>query len=147
MIRRVVVLALAATTVYATTFATEAVGERGATSLHDVIRANAHPAQVVALLEAGADVHIRTNLDRTPLHWAARYHENPAVIGILLAAGAALEAPDFEGNTALHWAVRENANSAVVESLVAAGARLGSAGFRREHSLALGGSEKIPVRQ
>ena len=60
------------------------------------------PANVQALLDAGADVMARTTTGSTPLHGAG----NPEVIQALLNAGADVMARNILGSTPLHLAAR-----------------------------------------
>jgi len=55
------------------------------------------PANIQALLAAGADVMARSKYGWTPLHWAAV--TNPANIQALLDAGADAKAKNEEGET------------------------------------------------
>lgn len=66
---------------------------------------NGNAEEVLALLEAGADVHARTSFGDTPLHQAAL---GPilAVITGLIEAGADVNATDRDGRTPLYQATR-----------------------------------------
>jgi len=82
------------------------------------------PDAVKLLLEAGADVNLRWDFDRTPLHIAALSNkgaECAEVAGILMRAGADVNAVDEFGMTPLHYAALFG-NVEVAEKLVAAGA-------------------------
>ncbi|GBM91395.1 Putative ankyrin repeat protein FPV162 [Araneus ventricosus] len=56
------------------------------------------------LINAGADVNLRTHLDLTPLHFAV-YHRKEQVVRALIQAGASVNTKDFLGITVLHLAV------------------------------------------
>ena len=73
---------------------------------------------VIACLDAGANLEARGVLGLTPLHWAAFYSKHPAMIEAMIEAGASLEARDNIGLTPLHWAE----DPAVIKALLAAGA-------------------------
>ena len=81
--------------------------------------ADGEPSAIRVLLDFGADVNARNELQRTPLHWAAR-QGNAVAIETLATAGAALNATDAWGQTPLHDAV-DRGNSATVNALVEAG--------------------------
>lgn len=88
-------------------------------TLHDAA-ADGTPAEVEALLAAGADPDAPGDNGVTPLHLAAAHNEAPAVVAALIGAGA--DARSRHGATLLHMAARSNGNPAVVEALLAAGA-------------------------
>ena len=77
---------------------------------------------VTALVNAGADLEVRTESGFTPLHVAAGISKTPAVVTALVNAGADLEARDESGLTPLHVASGGSAVPAVVSALVNAGA-------------------------
>ena len=95
---------------------------------------NATSEDVAACLEAGADVHARTDyvstvLGRgggtTPLHFAARYcRDDPGTVTLLLAAGADVHARNWQGLTPLHVAAERCKDPSVVTELVEAGAEI-----------------------
>lgn len=84
------------------------------TPLHEAAVANSDPAVILALIEAGADVHATADLDReyesaaTPLYWAAASNPSPAVIETLATAGADVNAAAGSGRTPLHIAALQN---------------------------------------
>ena len=84
------------------------------TPLHEAAAANSDPAVTLALIEAGADVHVKADLDRqhesagTPVYWAAAANPNPAIIEVLAAAGADVNAAAGSERTPLHIAARQN---------------------------------------
>ena len=84
------------------------------TPLHEAAVANGNPEIVAALIEAGADVHARADLDRdyevdaTPLYWAASANPDPVVLELLAGAGADVNAPAGSGRTPLHIAALRN---------------------------------------
>jgi len=92
------------------------------TPLHEAAR-NEHPAIVLALLDAGANVNAIATSWRTPLHDAAAYNPNPAVIAALVSRGGEVNAPLPGGRTPLHEAAAKNRNPEIVTALLAAGAR------------------------
>ena len=81
--------------------------------------ADGEPSAIRVLLDFGADVNARNELQRTPLHWAAR-QGNAVAVETLATAGAALNATDAWGQTPLHDAV-DRGNSATVNALIEAG--------------------------
>ena len=93
----------------------------GANVLHAAAM-GASPAVIPMLVNAGADIHARTEEGGTPLHLAAKSGDNPEMIRALLAAGADLHAPGESGETPLHTAAGHNENREVIDALVAAGA-------------------------
>ncbi|GBM91402.1 hypothetical protein AVEN_204274-1 [Araneus ventricosus] len=56
------------------------------------------------LINAGAEVNLRTHLDLTPLHFAV-YHRKEQVVRALIQSGASVNAKDFLGRTCLHLVV------------------------------------------
>ncbi len=84
------------------------------TPLHEAAAVNSDPAVILALIEAGADVHAPADLDRqyesaaTPIYWAAAANPNPAIIEVLAAAGADVNAAAGSGRTPLHIAAQQN---------------------------------------
>ena len=77
-------------------------------------------AEVLAMINAGADVHAKNNDGNTPLH-AAAWKGNAEVIPVLIKAGADVHAKNNDGNTPLHsaafWGKAE-----VIPVLIKAGA-------------------------
>lgn len=84
------------------------------TPLHEAAVRTKNPAVVAALIEAGADVHARGDLDwmhepdATPLYWAATVNPDPAVVELLAQAGADVNARSGSGRTPLHIAALRN---------------------------------------
>ena len=84
------------------------------TALHEAAAANSNPTVILALIEAGADVHVPADLDRryesaaTPIYWAAAANPSPAVIEVLASAGAEVNAAAGSGRTPLHIAALQN---------------------------------------
>ena len=97
-------------------------GISGATPLHRAVGFN-DLAVIAALLEAGANLELRTDQGLTPLHVAVGFNKNPAIIVALLEAGANLEARSDGGWTPLHVAAGLKAPTAVA-ALLEAGANL-----------------------
>ena len=100
-----------------------ALDERGFTALHRAA-SEGRPADVQALIEAGADVDARSRGGGlTALQVAVWRRAGLAAVSALLAAGAEVDATDARGWTALHWAARDRrTDPAVVEALLWAGA-------------------------
>ena len=84
------------------------------TPLHEAAARTKNPAVVAALIEAGADVHARADLDwihdpaATPVYWAAAVNPDPAVPELLVRAGADVNARSVSGRTPLHIAALRN---------------------------------------
>ena len=84
------------------------------TPLHEAVMGPGDSAVVAALIEAGADVNARGDLDYmlepagTPLHWAVSANPHPAVPELLVRAGADVNAPGGSGWTPLHLAALRN---------------------------------------
>ena len=76
---------------------------------------------IARCLEAGADIGVRDDRNRTPLHWASRHAEDADVLAVLLAAGADFHARDWGRVTPLHEAA-QNPNPDILTALVEAGA-------------------------
>ena len=107
--------------------------DRGTTALLQAVEAKL-PANVAALLEAGADASVLTQGGDTPLHLAAMWPPqsyvrkddppDPAdtlMVVALVAAGADVDARNERGETPLHLATR-NRHQPVVDKLLALGA-------------------------
>lgn len=91
----------------------------GGTELHE-LGWTGDPAAVASLLiERGADIQARDNLQRTPLHCAAQ-HSAPAAC-VLIKKGADVRAVDRDGCTPLHFAA-DGCKADVVKMLVECGA-------------------------
>ncbi|CAG8901730.1 unnamed protein product [Penicillium egyptiacum] len=80
--------------------------ERGHTALHVLCGSGERggkvsPASVDSLLQAGADVHVRSPTGKTALHYACEY-QKAGVVKKLLEAGADPTAEDDSGATPLH---------------------------------------------
>ena len=82
-------------------------------------------AEVVTLLDAGADPNVRNASGQTPLHWAVT-GATPAIVAALLGAGADPNARDEDGTTPLGTMAYLTASGervpAIVAALVSAGA-------------------------
>ena len=85
-------------------------------------KSRGHPARLLALIDAGADVnYVNTeDVDWTPLHHAAA-NGHAECVEILLQHGADHRACDTEGATPLHYAAHGH-HLRCVELLIAAGA-------------------------
>ena len=76
--------------------------ERGRTPLH-LAAAGGTPANIAALLDAGADIEARVGKDgNTPLHRAAA-HGTPDIIRTLIDVKAEVNARNKHGDTTLDW--------------------------------------------
>ncbi|MEM6804252.1 MAG: ankyrin repeat domain-containing protein [Bacteroidota bacterium] len=85
-----------------------------------------HPEEILELLAAGADIHVRNSKAQTALHTAAKAGF-PSVIQVLLDAGAEVNALDSKGETPLFYAFRSKVKKRRkllkgIELLLAAGA-------------------------
>lgn len=94
---------------------------------------NATAEAIAACLEAGADVHARTEVHSnwlgrfggtTPLHFASRYCRDTGTVTLLLAAGADVRARNRHGVTPLHVAATGCRHPSVITELVEAGAEV-----------------------
>ena len=115
---------------------------------------NATAEAVAACLEAGADVHARTedisplfggNGGNTPLHFASRYCRDPAGITLLLAAGADVHVRNQQGLTPLHVAAERCQDPRVVTELVEAGAEINAQADSGDTPLHSSWSNRNPV--
>ena len=97
---------------------------RGLRPIHVAARFNANPAVIVALAQAGADVHALTVHDYNALHVAAGHGLSAAVAAALVNAGVDLEGRDSTGGTPLHVAASSSDAPRVVQALLDAGADL-----------------------
>lgn len=86
--------------------------------------ARVDPEQLIAHIQAGADVNVEDRRRWTPLHSAARDNTNPEILRALLQAGAVVDARDKSGDTPLHWAAAENRNVEILTALIDAGAHV-----------------------
>lgn len=93
---------------------------QGYTALHRAARMGA-TENIVALLDAGADVHARTALGWTPVHSAA-LSDNQNII-LLLEVGAEVNARDILGAVPLHYAAAGGTVEGML-SLLEAGAEV-----------------------
>ena len=84
------------------------------TLLHEVVMGRGDSAVVATLIEAGADVNAKADLNRishpaaTPLYWAVYADPHPAVPKLLVQAGADVNARGGSGWTPLHLAALRN---------------------------------------
>ena len=82
--------------------------------LHEAVMEHGDSAVVAALIESGADVNAKADLDRmfepaaTPLYWAVSANPHPAVPGLLVQAGADVNARCGSEWTPLHLAALRN---------------------------------------
>ncbi|CAH0377230.1 unnamed protein product [Pelagomonas calceolata] len=94
----------------------DAVDVHGCSALHD-----ARGCCALKLIEAGADVYVKTTAQRlTPLHKAA-WRDDAEALNALLDAGAAIDAADAAGRRPLHHAAAAGARAAC-EKLLSKGA-------------------------
>ena len=93
----------------------------GITPLHSAAYNN-KTDDMIALVEAGADVNVRTKKGNSPLHNAA-YNGHLDAISALIAANADVNAANETGETPLHSAAYKGL-SAAVKTLIAAGANV-----------------------
>jgi hypothetical protein len=77
-------------------------------------------ADVVGLIDQGADLHAKDMLGDTPLHFAC-YNGHAEVVKALLEKGADLHAKDNNGYSPLHWACMYG-HAEVVKALLEKGA-------------------------
>lgn len=73
-------------------------------TFRDAAAFNNNPAEVIALLEAGAEINARDEIGNTALHSSAILNDNTAVMTALLEAGANPNAHSKAGWTPLHLA-------------------------------------------
>ena len=104
----------------------DAPDDKGRTALiHAVSSSGSDPTEAVsALIEGGADVHVRAgDDDATVLMYAARYNpEATWILQELMDAGVGLDARDKRGWTALMRSAAHGSHSDVVETLLGLGA-------------------------
>ena len=86
----------------------------GRTPLHEWVES---PPMIRSLLQAGADVNVRTGLGETPLHMAAGRVRNSAAITTLVEAGAEVDARTTDGRTPLHVALQADRPAAAMRLL------------------------------
>ena len=92
------------------------------TILHEAARFSDNPEVIKTLVNLGADVNARDNLDNTPLHKAAMFNSNPEIVRTLVKLGANVNAQDRSNKTPLHEAAMLNRCSEVVKALIELGA-------------------------
>ena len=100
-------------------------GPRGLLPIHGAAASSSHPAVIVKLLDAGADLQAKSDGGGTALHFAGQ-NPNPAIARTLVHAGAELEARDADEMTALHFAAAMARSATVIKVLVEAGAEVES---------------------
>lgn len=92
-------------------------------NLLKLLRCNANPLRIKALVSSGVDVNIKSEENgATALMIAAANTGYPEVITILVKAGIDVNAKDNNGQTALMYAARFNKRSPIVRTLIAEGA-------------------------
>ena len=85
----------------------------------------ANIAQVEAMLQEGADIHVLEPQYRwTPLHLAAAFAQDPRVLELLLNNGANIDATDVDGAQPLHIASGFNSRPDVISLLLNRGASI-----------------------
>ena len=92
----------------------------GITDLMTLAENSDDPAEILKLIEQGADVNARDDAEQTALMYAAVSNQNPEIISALLKSGADVNARDDVGRTALMLAVSKNPNLDVIKTLVKA---------------------------
>ncbi len=90
---------------------------RGITPLMNSVK-DKSPAQITALLEAGADVNAQSKDGWTALMIAAEYNPDPKVLTMLIDAGAQVNMRDRLGASALMAAAAKNQNPEVINTLI-----------------------------
>lgn len=58
---------------------------------------------VQALIDVGADVHVRNRYAQNALHMVCQSEGREAIVALLLAKGVDAKAPDFQGMTPCIW--------------------------------------------
>ena len=85
----------------------------------------ARVAQLQAMLDTGADIHIvEPQYSWTPLHLAAGFAQDPRILELLLNHGANIDATDVDGAQPLHIASGFNPRADIVSLLLNRGASL-----------------------
>ena len=92
----------------------------GITDLMTLAENGDDPAEILKLIEQGADVNARDDAEQTALMYAAVSNQNPEIISALLKSGADINARDDAGRTALMLAVSKNPNLDVIKTLIKA---------------------------
>jgi ankyrin repeat protein len=93
----------------------------GWTALHLASQSGCHES-VKQLIDKGANIEARTNMNETPLHIAAKSN-NLEIVKLLIEKQAQIEAKTDKGETVLHLAVKHN-NLEVVKLLIEKGANI-----------------------
>ena len=124
--------------------------EEGETPLHDAARRG--KIEVVQLLfEAGANVNVKDDRDRTPLHTIldisrSKYRLSKDMAELLLGKGVDVNLKDKDGRTPLHLAA-ESADGDIVELLLGKGAKVDEkddeSGFTALHRAARFGNKNV----
>lgn len=99
-----------------------ATGPKGRTALMSAVQSRKIEA-VKLLLERGADINSRDELEGTALSWAAGPFGSAQAVAVLLASGAEVNVSDNNGMTPLIWAARFG-DVERVEDLIEAGAKV-----------------------
>lgn len=96
----------------------------GTNKIAPVHRATAHATVLKAMLQHGANIHVKDGFGETALHWATR-HTNVESVRVLIAAGADVNVKDKEGLTPLYWVRRANTptEKKIAKLLESAGAK------------------------
>ncbi|MHC1691573.1 MAG: ankyrin repeat domain-containing protein [Sphaerochaetaceae bacterium] len=95
-----------------------------------------NPAEIVALLKKGADIHCKDTFGLTPVMRAALFNSYAKVIASLVEAGADVfeREPQYK-STALQLAANHNTNPLVIEVLVEAGSDVNDVNYLGETAL------------
>ena len=93
----------------------------GRTALHRAMTVGHVRPAVHDLIDAGANIHTRSETDRTLLHEAVQYADDPDIIHFVLGLGIDVLARDRFDRTALHQAAQHSSNPDVIRALVELG--------------------------
>ena len=97
--------------------------EWGNSPLHHALKGR-HAPNIIAIVNAGAQVNSVNDLGETSMHFAANYSLTTDTIDLLLLNGGNVSLQDDFGRTPLHIAVEFNNTPSVVRRLLAEGAQI-----------------------